>query len=72
MSRKKTTVQEKIQNKIQEYVDDYDKREELMDEVKHIRAKRVQSARTASKRILGNIHKLQSAGLQTKIDFKTT
>lgn len=43
-----------------------------MNEVKRIKAKRMNRARTASLKIQKNLHRLQTMGLTSKIDYKTT
>ena len=68
----KISKQQEIINKIDEIVEDYEKREELMNEVKRIKAKRLKRARSASQKIRKNIQRLQTMGLTTRMDFKTT
>lgn len=51
ISRPKLTAKEIIYNKIEEMADDYDKREELLDEIKLIKARRLRRARSASMQI---------------------
>ncbi|CAI2362456.1 unnamed protein product [Moneuplotes crassus] len=68
----KLTTKQIIYNKVEEFVDDYEKREELMTEVRTIKNKRSKRAQSASQRIHSNLQRLQTMGLKLKKDFKTT
>lgn len=68
----KLTTKQIIYNKVEEFVDDYEKREDLMTKVKAIKTKRQRRAKSASMRIHSNLNRLHLMGFKSKKDFKTT
>ena len=72
LAQPKLTTKQIINNRIEDFVEDYEKREDLMFEIKAIKTKRLNRAKSASQRIQNNLKRLQTMGLKQKLDFKTT